>query len=129
MQEQFQSNNLKKEDNFDIRELTSRYFAQWKWFVFTVLLCLTFAYFNLRYSVPIYTATATILVKDDKKGGLQSELEAFSDMKMMAIKSNIDNEVEIIKSRTIIKKAIEKLNFNITYSAEGAIRTDRKSVV
>ena len=100
--QELQSNNKKKEDSFNIVELTEKYIAQWKWFVFGVLVCLTIAYFNLRYAVPIYTATATILVKDDKKGGLQSELEAFSDLKLMSIKSNIDNDTEIIKSRTII---------------------------
>jgi uncharacterized protein involved in exopolysaccharide biosynthesis len=83
-----------------------------------------FALLYLRYSVPVYTASATILVKDEKKGGLQSELAAFSDLGIMTgVKNNVDNEVEVIKSRTIVRKAIKKLGFTTIYISEGRVKT------
>ena len=124
MQENKSFMNDKQNDNLDLRDLTERYILQWKWFVFGVTVCLILALLYLRYTIPIYSASATILVKDEKKGGLQSELAAFSDLGLMTgVKSNVDNEIEVIKSRTIVKKAIKKLGFNITYQSEGRVKT------
>jgi capsular exopolysaccharide synthesis family protein len=115
--------NNNQEDSFDFREMVESYIIQWKWFVFGVFVCFVFATLYLRYVIPIYSATATILVKDEKKGGLQSELAAFSDLGISnGVKNNIDNEIEVIKSRRIIKKAIEELGFNVTYISEGRVK-------
>jgi len=71
----------------------------------------------------MYNATSTILVKDDRKGGLASELSAFSDLGMLkGAKSNVDNEIEVIKSRKLIKKTLNELGFNIIYINEGRIK-------
>ena len=115
--------NNNQEDSFDFREMVESYIIQWKWFVFGVFVCFVFATLYLRYVIPIYSATATILVKDEKKGGLQSELAAFSDLGISnGVKNNVDNEIEVIKSRRIIKKAIEELGFNVTYISEGRVK-------
>jgi uncharacterized protein involved in exopolysaccharide biosynthesis len=75
-----------------------------------------FALLYLRYSVPVYTASATMLVKDEKKGGLQSELAGLFDLGIMTgVKNNVDNEVEVIKSRTIVRKAKEARIYNDLY--------------
>ncbi len=59
--------NNNQEDSFDFREMVESYIIQWKWFVFGVFVCFVFATLYLRYVIPIYSATATILVKDEKK--------------------------------------------------------------
>ncbi len=123
MQENNSFINPNQEDSFDIREMVESYVAQWKWFVFSVFVCMVFTTLYLRYIIPIYSATATILVKDEKKGGLQSELAAFSDLGISSgVKSNVDNEIEVIKSRRIIRKAIQELGFNVTYVTEGRVK-------
>ena len=123
MQNQIQFNNQEEEESINIAEILQQYLHHWKWFVFSILLCLAAAFFYIRYATPIYKASTTILVKDDRKGGLQSELSAFSDLSLTGgVKSNVDNEIEIIKSRTIIEKAVRALDFNISYFAEGRVR-------
>ena len=115
--------NNRQEESLDLRELAERYILEWKWFVFGILVCSILASLYLRYAIPIYSATATILVKDEKKGGLQSELAAFSDLGLMTgVKNNVDNEIEVIKSRRIIEKAVKKLGFNVTYISEGRVK-------
>ena len=113
-----------QDDTLTIREQFDRYIIHWKWFVLGVLLCLAGAFVYLRYAVPQYKAAATILVRDERKGGLQSEMTAFSDLGLMTgIKNNVENEIEIIKSRTIIEKAVRALNFNVRYYIEGRVKT------
>lgn len=106
--------------DFDLKEILKKYLIHWKWFVLGVTTCLLIAYVNLRYTIPLYQASTTILVKDDKKGGMASELTAFSDMGLNGgLKSNLDNEIEILKSRTLIESTVKKLNLNISIIVEG----------
>lgn len=115
--------NVSKEKIFSLREELDYYFHYWKWFALSVLLFSISATLYLRYSTPIYKATAKILVKDDKKGGILSELDLFSDMSAFSkIKSNVDNEIEILKSRTLAEKAVEKLGLNVSYFAKGVVK-------
>ncbi|WP_318643133.1 GumC family protein [Flavobacterium ardleyense] len=124
MQNQNSVNNQEEEESINIAEMAQQYLYHWKWFVVSVVLFIVAAFMYIRYTTPIYKATATILVKDDRKGGLQSELSAFSDLGLMGgVKSNVDNEIEIIKSRTIVEKAVRALDYNISYFTEGTVRT------
>ncbi|KFF02450.1 GumC family protein [Flavobacterium reichenbachii] len=109
-------------ENTNIREQISKYVIHWKWFLLSIICALIFAFLYLRYTTPSYEATATILVKDEKKGGMLSELSAFSDLGFGAnMKSNVDNEIEILKSRTLIESTIKKLNLNVLLFVEGKV--------
>jgi capsular exopolysaccharide synthesis family protein len=117
--------NLPTEQNesFDIKAQLYTYLAHWKWFLLAVTVALGIAFLYLRYAVPQYKATATILVKDDKKGGLASELGAFADMGVLSnVKSNVDNEIEIIKSRTLIEHTLQDLGCTTAYFAKGRVK-------
>lgn len=111
-------------DDFNLREAIERNLNHWYWFVIGAFLCLTAAYVYLRYTVPQYQASTTILVKDDKKGGMLSELSAFSDMGLGGgMKSNLDNEVEVIKSRTLVASVVKKLELNISIFEKGRVNS------
>ena len=111
--------------NFNLKEEIENYISQWKWFVLGVLFFLSIAYVYLRYSIPQYKATATLLVKDDRKGGLASELTAFSDLGLLSgVKSNVDNEIEVIKSRTLIASTIKDLGLTIAYLNLGRVKSE-----
>lgn len=118
-------NNFISEENqtedFNLRDALERYLNHWQWFVLAVFLCLTIAYVYLRYVTPQYQARTTILVKDEKKGGLASELSAFSDMGIGSPKNNIDNEIEILKSRTLIERTVKKLGLNVSLIEKGNV--------
>ncbi|MGO4905997.1 GumC family protein [Flavobacterium sp. W20_MBD1_R3] len=113
--------NDNSDQDFQIRAIIEQYASHWKWFVLGAFISLSFAYVYLRYTVPQYRASTTILVKDEKKGGLSSELAAFADMGIGGGKSNLDNEIEILKSRTLIENTVRKMNLNIAFVVEGKI--------
>jgi len=109
-----------KEVNF--REQIDKYLVHWRWFLLSIIIGLALSFLYLRYTTPSYEATTTILVKDEKKGGILSELSAFSDLGLGgSMKSNVDNEIEILKSRTLVESTIEKLNLNISLLVEGNV--------
>jgi tyrosine-protein kinase Etk/Wzc len=101
------------ENDFDLKGLLGTYLKQWRWFALAAAVCLLGAFLYLRYTIPQYNTTTSILVKDDKKGGMLSELSAFSDLGMGGgMKSNLDNEIEILKSRTLVESTVKKLDLN-----------------
>lgn len=109
-------------DDFNLREAVERNLNNWQWFVIGAFICLCIAYVYLRYTVPQYQASTTILVKDDKKGGMLSELSAFSDLGLgSGMKSNLDNEVEVLKSRTLAEKTVLKLGLNVSMTRQGKV--------
>jgi capsular exopolysaccharide synthesis family protein len=120
-----ENNRFEEEDSyndFDLNAFLYKYVSHWKWFV--VSLCIGFlgAFVYLRYSTPQYNATTTILVKDEKKGGMLSELSAFADMMPGGgMVNNVDNEVEVLKSRTLVESVVEQLNLNIQFFVKGNI--------
>lgn len=117
------SPQLEENDTINIRAELEKYLIHWKWFALGVLLTLIGAFLFLRYSTPKYSASTTILIKNDKQGGISEELAAFEDLGIVGGSSkNIDNEIEIIKSRKLINDVIQTLNLNISYLTEGRIK-------
>jgi tyrosine-protein kinase Etk/Wzc len=117
-------NHISKEEtenDFQLREILDQYISHWKWFVLGVAICVAIAFTYLRYAVPKYRASTTILIKDNKRGGALSDLAAFSDMGLGAGTKNIDNEIEILKSRTLVETTIKKLNLNISMLLKGKV--------
>ncbi|MBP2283115.1 capsular exopolysaccharide synthesis family protein [Flavobacterium sp. CG_23.5] len=110
------------ENDFDLKAFFDKYLIHWKWFALGVSLCLVMAFIYLRYTIPQYQASTTILVKDEKKGGMLSELSAFADMGLGGgMKSNVDNEIEILKSRSLAESTVKKLNLTIAIIAKGKV--------
>lgn len=110
-------------EDFNLRDTLEKYLFQWQWFVLSALFCLGFAYVYLRYTTPSYQASTTILVKDEKKGGMLSELSAFSDMGLgKGMTSNLDNEIEILKSRSLVESTVKALKLNITLIGNGNVK-------
>lgn len=122
--EQYQSlSSETSNEPFNFQEKLDSFLIHWKWILLSLIVCLFVSFIYLRYATPQYNATTTIIVRDDRKGGIQSELSAFSDLNIGYSKSNLENEIEILKSRNIVQKVIKKLGFNVSYFTEGRVNT------
>ena len=109
------------EDQIDFRALLFKYIIHWPWFVGAVLLCFVGAWFYLHWATPIYNISATVLIKDEKKGGgagLSSELEDMGLSGLMTSSKNIDNELEVLRSKTLVKEVVNQLGLYISYTDE-----------
>ncbi len=114
-------NNLtpqQPEEEVNIQELLFRYFIHWPWFVASVLFCVVCAFAYLKVATPIYNVTATVLIKDESKGGgatMASEMEKMGLGGMMTSVSNVDNEIEVLKSKSLALEVVEQLNLYVSY--------------
>ena len=95
--------------------------ANWYWFVLSALVCLSLAYYYLASTPKIYSRTATILVKDSRKGG-DLELTAFSDLAGFQNRRSVDNEVFILQSRRLMTEVVKRLDLTVSYSVRERLR-------
>ena len=114
--------NKKNQESLNIKEQIAKYLIFWPWFVFSILICLGISFSYLRYATPIYNCTIKILLKDDKKSGISSELSAFSDIGILSPSVNLDNEIQVLKSYTLLEKTVKDLNLDIEYYGKGRVK-------
>ncbi len=110
-----------KETNLDIKELIFNYLSYWKWFVLSVIFFVFIIKVYLRYHNTEYKISSTILIKDEKKGSAASEVSAFADIGIASGKSTVENQVAILKSRSLAQNVVRTLNLDISYYVEGRV--------
>lgn len=104
----------------DFQRLWQKCLKHWRWFAVSVLTCLIFAFVYLRYTTPVYNVTAGVLIQQkDSKGGLGAALSGgalgmLSGLGGVSLSSNFDNEVEIMQSRSLLKKVVTDLGLYIS---------------
>lgn len=106
------------EESVNLYALFFKFFAYWPWFIVSVVGCLLLAFVYLRYQTPVYNISASVLIKEqDARSkamvGTNGALGALQDIGGFSMTSNFDNELEILKSRTLIRKVVADLNLYI----------------
>ena len=121
--------NLVDDNTISIKDVIFKYLSQWKWFLLSVFLFLFLAKLYLRYSIPEYKSQTTLLIKRDDSAGMPSELAAFQDLDMFSgSKKDINDEMEVLKSRSLLEKTIKDGKFNVSYVLEGRIKSSESYI-
>ena len=121
MEERKERTRTQSEEQNNIQEILFRYLIHWPWFVVSVIICVAVAWGYLRLTTPVYNISATVLIKDEKKGGganMSSELEKMGMNGFVSSSGNIENEIEVLSSRTLAKEVVSSLGLFVTYMDE-----------
>lgn len=123
--ESIQENEEKS--SFDFATIYTALILNWKWFVLSLIICMGAAHIYLRYATPIYQSAAKLLIKDDEgsgssfKGGNNSIMSA-TNLGIISNSYGIDNEMEILKSRTLAQQTVYDLKLYVNYRHEGKLK-------
>ncbi len=90
------------------RQMAFRYLPYWPVFLILAALSVAAAYAYLYTVVPVYEISASILIKDEKKGSDESKI--MESLDLLGAKKIIENEIEVIHSRTILTEVIKNLH-------------------
>jgi len=109
------------EEQVDLLALIKqRYLPYWPLFLLAVIIAVTAAFVYLRYATPVYYVSATLLVKDEKTG--MDEGDILQSLNLTGSKKVIENEIEILKSRTLARSVVRNLDLFAEVSVKGQIR-------
>ncbi len=104
---------------FDYKTFLVKLLMYWPWIVGSVAIFLIGAFFYLKTLTPLYTVSSSILIKNESKGGGTD----LADLGFVSSSTqNFDNELEILRSRTLIKKVVTALDLYVDYSVPARFR-------
>jgi capsular exopolysaccharide synthesis family protein len=115
------SNTNNEESFINIRDILQIVLGKWYWFVISVVVCLVIAVLYLMSEPIIYERTATVLIKDDKTAN--GETAMFQDLSIFESKNNVNNEMIVFKSHSLISEAVKRLRLDINYKVKRGLRT------
>ena len=114
--------NVVRDQETVLKQTIFKYLSYWHWFAFALLFSLGCAYLYLRYTTPIYSASAKVLIKNDKSGGVSQE-DILSDLNLFNSKTNVGDELEIMKTSYVMREAVKELELNVSYFSVGNIKS------
>ena len=116
----YNTNTFEEEEKgFDIKSILVKLLINWKWFVASVIVCLCCAYLYLQRQTPTYKIQATIMINDEQKGSFQNQMQTLQqDFGIMSTSGGFDNELEVLRSKSVIKQAVIDLGLYTRYSID-----------
>jgi tyrosine-protein kinase Etk/Wzc len=105
-------------DELDVKKLLSNSLRHWYLFILGVALCMGAAYLYLKFETPVYVIKSGILLKDDKKGPDLKGSSVFKELDIFKTTNNIENEMEVLRSKELMYRVLSELSMNITYFEE-----------
>ena len=113
------------ENSLDLKTILSMLILNWQWFALSVFIMLCGAVLYLKYSDPVYQVSTKMLIKDEqnqRRGGANQMLANMQDLGFISNSAGIDNEVEILQSRILVREAVNDLKLYVEYKKDGKIK-------
>lgn len=123
MQQPNTSRSSQTREPKDLRAELEKYLRYWPWFIFSMLIAVVIANIYFRYTSNSYLTSASILIKDETNSST-SQLAMFQDLGLSdRFSANLENEIEMLRSRNLINRVVSELQLNIRYFNDGRVKT------
>lgn len=107
----------------DLKSIFVKYLPYWYWFLVSGVVCIAGAFVYLKYySTPIYRISSTIQLKGAEKDDNSAEKVPVSGLGNFQSGSVIDDEVDILKSHSLMLRVLKELSLHVRYQVEGRLK-------
>jgi tyrosine-protein kinase Etk/Wzc len=113
--------NFFEDENLDFKRYLSLFISNWYWFAISLFIAVTIAYSVNRYSQRIYSASATMLIKDDQSGKMSNNISSvIPGGDIFRNQQNLVNEMGILRSFSLNYRVMKELpDFHVVYVSIG----------
>lgn len=113
----------RKRADFSFQKVFSLLVLNWQYFLFSFIIFVSGAILYLRYTEPTYKLSARMLIKDERKQNSNASqlLTNMMDLGFVTNSSGIDNEVEVMQSRILMRDVVRELHLNAEFRIKGHI--------
>lgn len=117
----YDSNHLREEESsIDIKKILNVVWGMRYFILITVFASLLFAYFYNRVTRTKYTANSKIVLVT--KGSNNADMIAITDIISGHSYSTVTNEIEILRSHSMMQKVVEELGLNYSYTKDRPLK-------
>lgn len=113
---------VKEEKATSLREALAVYLYYWPYFLVSVCVALILSFLYVKFTPSVYEVSSKVLIKDEKK--LPDDQPAMKEMDLFKQNKLVENEIEIIRSRNLMKEVVMNLGLWIQYQTKGWIHKD-----
>jgi len=115
-----QYTNALQDEPIDFKLMFVKYLNFWPWFLLTVMIMLSSAYFYLRYTETVYSSEAKIKILDaQENNGLSFDVTSIFKRSNVVL----ENEIALLSSYHLMEDVVESLDLNVHYFQTGKINT------
>ncbi|MCB9082603.1 MAG: polysaccharide biosynthesis tyrosine autokinase [Lewinellaceae bacterium] len=105
----------------DLKHFLLLFLRNWYWLALSLLIAGTLAWLKLRYATNIYQVSGSILVEDSQQKSFSEE--ALVEDLGFSSAPNVEDQLQVLKSTSLMRRVVDSLNLHITYLTEGRIKT------
>ena len=109
----------KKTAAVDPKLIFFKIIRQWPILIIALMISLVAVYIFHRYTVEKYRLRSTLVIPDSNRSIDEGILDQFS----FDFNPNFLNELEVFRSKGLTREAIQSLDFGISYTTKGRIKT------
>ena len=108
---------------FNFQTIYAALVLNWQWFLLSLIICFCLALIYLRYAEPVYEVSARMLIKDEnrKRNVTNQMLAGVEDLGFLSNSTGIDNEMEVLRSRILLRDVVKDLKLYAEYRTEGRV--------
>ena len=107
----------------DPMELVRLICRSWYWFVGMLAVALIIAWVKLKSAEPVYTRTASVLIKDKSTGTrLGGEAQAFQEVAVLGSNASLENEMLMFKTERLNREVVQRLGLETAYLEDVGLR-------
>lgn len=100
---------------FDLIALIPQVLKYWYWFAIAIVVALLIGRFYINHTLPVYRSYATVLINDTEDRPLVDNSELLVGLGLPGGMRNMENQITILKSRSLAKSTLEDLPFEVDY--------------
>ncbi len=111
--------NQTKGDGFlDIRRIFRLVLSNWYLFVISFPICFAILFLHNRYTQNVYKGSVTVMLKSDEPKSI-SRADLIEGFGLSPEMKSLENQTIILKSKKVVKRAIDLLDFAIDIYSDG----------
>lgn len=96
----------------------------WYWIVLSVIICMGLAILHVKRTVPIYTRTCAVIIRDDAASAVGTTSVDLSDIGVGMTNTILSDEMATLKSPDLMEQVVKKLHLTVNYSSPGSFHNN-----
>lgn len=101
-------------ERINIKNIVVKLLARWHYFLIAAVIIFPLAYVYVKYADKVYSIQASLLLKSEEKNNLGGQ-EFLKGMGLFQSNTELEDEIGILKSYSLIETAIKRLDFGVSY--------------